>query len=156
MTGVNVVIDASDAVKKLEQLGVEIRPDELMNRIGIAGQAEINLSFRREGNDEGRWLPLKPATIAARRTGPNIGGGVKILQDTGRLLQSVTFNPRQDSVDVGAGTEYGFRHQEGQGVPRRPFLPSLKRATEIAVKVIENWLKELARRVRVGPDTGGG
>lgn len=57
----------------------------------------------------GRWI-LEPS-----------GGG--LLEHSGNLLQSITYNVSSDSVNVGSNEEYARRHQEGGGgIPARPSL----------------------------------
>lgn len=49
------------------------------------------------------------------------GGG--LLEHSGNLLQSITYNVSSDSVNVGSNEEYARRHQEGGGgIPDRPYL----------------------------------
>lgn len=94
-------------------------------------------TFRREGRPE-KWKPLSKRTIAMRRKGKGSGtfqvygaGGeslgsvstssVKILQDTGRLMTSVTSKSASSIVrssphelEVGTNVPYSVTHQRGR------------------------------------------
>ncbi len=73
---------------------------------------------------EGRpWAPLKPSTIAGRRSGPG-EGGPQILVDTGALRQRVVIATRPGEVEVGTAIFYGLYHQTGtrRNLPSRPFI----------------------------------
>lgn len=57
----------------------------------------------------GRWI-LEPS-----------GGG--LLEHSGNLLQSITYNVSRESVNVGSNEEYARRHQEGgDGIQARLYL----------------------------------
>lgn len=92
--------------------------------------AETVLCFRLQRDPYGApWKPLKPSTIAARRSGTRKGArskGAQILIDTGALRNSMNsriLGPRRFAI--GSPLKYAAVHQEGSGsIPARPFLPS--------------------------------
>ena len=67
------------------------------------------------------WKPLKAATIKQRRMSG--AGGVKILQDTGRLRGSIARYSDGDEAITGTNTIYAATHQFGRGpIPAREFI----------------------------------
>lgn len=113
-------------------------------------------TFRNEGPG---WTPLSLATLANRRRGRG-SFGVKILQDTGTLKNSMTditgsakgsyrFNNGVDRVEVGTKLIYGPTHQYGrkQGdgfIPARPFatIPSEYRS-KIRKAIAKGFIESL-------------
>ena len=139
----NILIDKSD-LRRVEKLLGAFKPDwrAVMVRTGAAGLSWINRNFQTEGAMAYRgkkWVPLRPATIALRR---NKGGPIKILQDTGELKQSATFELTQFPT---IGGRLGFtsvkarRHQMGdpkEHLPARRILPDKKQAANILVRTL--------------------
>lgn len=69
------------------------------------------------------WTPLKPATLKARRKGGKTGRSAKILQDTGRLKNSIVASSTVDRAEVGTNVIYAATHQFRRGpIPAREFL----------------------------------
>jgi len=69
--------------------------------------------FKEQKDSEGKvWAPLKPGTIKRRRMGGR--GGVKILQDTGRMRASVDRYSDRDTAITGTNTIYAATHQFGR------------------------------------------
>ncbi|MBF0192098.1 MAG: phage virion morphogenesis protein [Magnetococcales bacterium] len=95
----------------------------------IAGVMEdaVAENFEQEGRPE-RWTRLDDKTIEARRK--QGVGGIKKLQDTGRLAASITSTHDALSATMGTNTIYAAIHhfggQAGRGrkvtIPARPFL----------------------------------
>ncbi len=98
-----------------------------MDAIGLAFAERGRMSFHDETDPwGGPWAPLAPATVKARRGGGE--GGVSILRDTGRLIQSLTHEPSSEFVDIriGATDRPAPVHQFGslsRKIPARPMLP---------------------------------
>lgn len=98
-----------------------------MDAIGLAFAERGRMSFHNEADPWGApWTPLAPATIKARRDGGR--GGVSILRDTARLIQSLTHAPDEQGVDIriGATDRPAPVHQFGsvsRNIPARPMLP---------------------------------
>jgi len=137
---IEVSISGIEAVKAaLERLRkVAGAPDGIARDIGIVAERRIKRCFGSatapEIGPEGpggkgaaalgkSWAPLSEMTLMMRREGKGKGGGVKILQDTGRLKQSIASIVAGGAVTIGTGVEYGPKHQGGEGrVPARPFV----------------------------------
>jgi len=126
--GIKVTIDdevARALLGSLAQGCVDLaRP---MDAIGLAFAERARQTFHDETDPWGApWTPLAPATIKARRDAGK--GGVSILRDTGRLIQSLTHAPDEQGVDirVGATDRPAPVHQFGslsRRIPARPMLP---------------------------------
>ncbi len=124
------------------------------------GESLLNSSRERfrtsTAPDGSRWLPLKPATLAARaraaggsyKKGINRGrykkraaqavATAKPLIFSGALFGTLNYRATKDSVRVGTPLEYGATHQYGRGhIPARPFL-GLSRNDETEVVAILN------------------
>ena len=178
-SGVGVTVDSKKVQRALRTLVKELGHKRVFTELGIATRSEIDLNFQREGNDQGKWKPLAESTIERRRKGPGIGSA-KILQDIGRLKQSMTFDPNKSPhyVDVGTNVTYGKFHQEGvkrsalprgtrrtsrsprlstaggYRIPKRAFLPSAKYGENvIAKRVIDALFAEIKRKME---SAGGG
>jgi len=68
--------------------------------------------FRKESSPDGKWAPLK------YRTG-------RILQDTGRLKNSITFSSNSKTAIVGTNVNYAKQHEIGnpkKHIPQRRFM----------------------------------
>jgi phage gpG-like protein len=155
----SVVIDARKFRSRMQKLGMLIESKEITKLAGLDILAFVADNFQTEGASGGSpWQPLSPFTIARRRKGRG-GGGIKILQDTGRLKQSF-ISGRPDNVfrqfggkgiDVGTTVSYAPKHEFGDSgpprIPQRKMLPTRDRAQEIAAKSIEAIIRERTRRI---------
>jgi hypothetical protein len=104
----------------------------MMARAGLALLGRVKRAYiakARGGTDEagGRWVPLKPATIARRR-GRGKGGAtrsVEILRNTGVLLNSMhVADAGHGGVSVVAGARYTKWHHMGTAkLPQRRLWP---------------------------------
>jgi phage gpG-like protein len=50
---------------------------------------------------------------------------------------------------VGSPMEYAPAHEFGKGVPKRPMLPSKKKALGIAIDTVDKYIKEGIRQARL-------
>ena len=178
MSGVGITVDSKKVQRALRVLVKELGHKRVFTELGIATRTEIDLNFKKQGNDQSKWKALAKSTIERRRTGGGIGGPM-ILQDTGTLRNSMTFNINgQQSVDIGTEVFYGRFHQEGvkrsalprgtrrtrrsprlstagaYRIPKRAFLPSEKYAeNSIAKRVIDALFAEIKQKME---SAGGG
>ena len=147
---VKIELDNREIVAALDKIQRSSRDlHQPLDNIGAHIVSEIDLLFRDErdpyGND---WEPLSEVTIKKRRKGPRSGND-KILNDTGRLKNSITHNVLGNSVEVGTNVVYAAIHQFGAAkhslgqsspwgdVPARPFLPTSERG------VPDDWVSEI-------------
>jgi phage gpG-like protein len=179
MAQVSIKVKGADEIeRKFNKLARKVKNRvPLYKRIGVNLLNEISHTFRTETHEGKRWKPLKMSTMLARRRGPRAGKAItiarrkertvaqpKILQDTGTLRRSfvmdvsrryvkVHVDPKKRTFKegkfVGSPMEYAPFHEFGEGVPKRPMLPSKKRALEIAVKIADDYIKEGIKRVRL-------
>ncbi len=70
----------------------KIDTDKALGKLGARGQSVVLEAFNTQGI--GKWAPLKPSTINARKKGTG-GGSNKPLIDTGQLRHSITFEVRE-------------------------------------------------------------
>jgi len=93
----------------------------------------IQLNFRDEGRPA-KWRPFAPSTLKKRQGG-------KLLQDTGRMLRSISYRKLNNygievGTNLGGSNSYAATHQFGRGpIPARPFvmvqdndIPEIERA----------------------------
>jgi phage virion morphogenesis protein len=80
--------------------------------------------FDMESGPDGKWEPLSDSTLARKRAGRG-SGSPKILQDTGRMKNSIM--PSSDKngayVSTGSNVKYAPYHQEGtKNIPQREYM----------------------------------
>lgn len=107
----------------------------LLNWIGRNFESEGHLG----GGGSGGWPSLSKSTLAARRR-KGRGGG--ILMATGRLKKGTEMKMEGDQARVFNPVPYASIHQQGLGVPRRPFFPSPRQARAIVHPVLERFVEE--------------
>lgn len=161
MTGAAIrITENSDAIAAaLEQLADRADDKQpLMQEIGAALLLSTQMRFEREtGPDGNPWPPSIRARLEGGRT----------LRDSGRLVQSLTFNASSDQVELGTNVLYaavqqvgatitaktgdGLRFRIGDAwitkksvtIPARPFLGiDDDDRTEIA-EITQAWLANL-------------
>ncbi len=156
MIEVTVVTNKNKILSNFSKL--ESKMDNLsvpLKQAGLFMIGSIDKNFRSQGRPK-KWINLKPATIRQRRGG---GFAAKILQDTGRLKQSIAMSTVSKSVvKVGTSVQYGKVHQLGsvsstrrgvRVIPQRKFL-LFQESDKIAIdkifaKHISNQIKTVFR-----------
>lgn len=132
----------------------------------------VDQNFKRQGRPDQPWEPLKPETLRRRRKN---GRGAQILQDTGRLRQSVSAQRRvtDNSWEIGSNLVYSRIHQfggtvrarQGAGVlsegrkrrrsgpgsatiPARPYLPDPMTEPEqkLLARILVHYLQQRLQR----------
>ncbi len=118
-------------IKSVRKLADSVGPAGRLALYNLAGRhmvvTEIPLIFREEGPG---WKPLK------YRRG-------KILQDTGRLRDSITYRATMNDLVIGTKVRYGGYHQYGAPkahVQKRAYLKFTTRALA-AIKRL--WLRSV-------------
>lgn len=100
------------AIQRLEKLGANLDNRKLpFLKAAIYLQGSVLKNFRAQGRPNS-WAPLAPLTLALRRSGRG-GGSPRILQDTGRLMNSILPWTADDSFGVGTNVSYARLMQEG-------------------------------------------
>lgn len=93
--------------------------DSVFARCKLIMFKDVMDHFKKEEGPDGSWQKLSPLTILRRR-----GRNAKILQDTGRLRQSIAGIHGGTGAEVGTNIIYGNTHQHGdpkRNIPARTF-----------------------------------
>lgn len=111
-----------------------------LKQSGVLLLNEINGYFAQGGNpsDGGAWIPNRPATIAAK-------GSSRVLVDTGVLRGSFGIDATGNTLRIGTKVNYAEFHQEGNGVPRRPMLPSDIKVLDVLEKQYTNYIAKIEK-----------
>ena len=118
-----------EGIKQLQQK-LKVTANKLSNMrqfwssVGSYVQRQtIRERFNKEQSPDGqKWKSLAPSTIQHRKK-RHKKGNMKILQDTGELRRSITYEAENNCVKVGSKLKYARTHQFGRGkIPARPFL----------------------------------
>ncbi len=106
----------------------------------------IDAEGRLHNSSQFRWPPLSPATIAARRTGPNATLSPKPLQDTGRLKQSFQVSATEQFGLVQSRVNYASVHEDGtKNVPQRKLFPTSRQGEELVKPAYEAFIKKAVK-----------
>ena len=123
----NVEVEMDALKKRLQKMRNNLtNPSPTMQKVSTLMYKDVLTHFGKEQGDSGSWTPLK------YRKG-------KILQDTGRLRNSIKSDNTKDSASVGTSLEYAATHNYGRdNIPERKFLwlskDMLKQITDILGK----------------------
>lgn len=96
----------------------DLRP--ALANIGEQVRVQTELRWERQVDPDGvPWQPLSAFTLAWKQKNSRI---LRILESTGRLRDSITYQVLGDRVTVGTNVSYAAKHQLGINVPQRQFL----------------------------------
>lgn len=117
---IEIEIDSKSS-RNLENLFIKMetnikKPIVALKQIGAYMLGSINKNFENQGRPT-KWAPLAPSTIAGRRNKNK--ASIKILQDTGYLKNSITYDATDDEVKIGTNVIYGKTHQFGADIKTR-------------------------------------
>lgn len=119
MTDMHINLEGDENLRRLlnniKSRGKTLRVP--MKQTGILMLRSVDKNFRAQGRPN-KWKPLKQTTIDRRR---KEGRGAKILQDNGRLKQSIVYKASNNDVEIGTNVEYARIHNEG-GTVRIPAM----------------------------------
>lgn len=117
-----VEIDSSEfraAVGRLMQATDDFS-DLMAGNIADAIQTMVADAFQEQGRSGDPWPELSEKTLARRRKGKKASNSDRILQDTGRLKQSVSVGKAgPHSYEVGSNLIYARVHQFGAVIHRK-------------------------------------
>jgi len=92
--------------------------------IGLQMMKSTDKTFKEEGRP--KWTDLADSTKAQRRRGPRATRKIAILQDTGQLKRSITYEIKKPSIVRWGPSRiapYGIFHQLGtRKMPQRKFI----------------------------------
>lgn len=120
----------------------DMRP--LWQAVGMYIQRQtIKERFDKEQSPGGqKWKPLSQSTVNHRKK-RHKSGNMKILQDTGELRRSITYEAEPNSVRVGTNLKYARTHQFGRGnIPARPFLGVNDEEKKHIISMLGSYIKK--------------
>jgi len=99
-------------------------PEPHLKLIGLQMLKSTDKTFKAEGRP--KWADLADSTKARRRRGPRATRKIMILQDTGQLKRSMTYEIKKPSIVRWGPSRiapYGIFHQLGtRKMPQRKFI----------------------------------
>lgn len=109
-----------------------------LNEIGQYLLASADKGFENELDPYGiPWLPNSPSI---KRYKQSKGLILKVLQATGRMRASISYRVANNSVIVGTNVGYAYKHQVGEGVPKREFLGISDRNKQDIISILDEYL----------------
>lgn len=128
--------EVTDLLKRLYKHTRDLRPQ--MRVIGEYLLLETDKRIEDEKDVKGKaFEPLSQYTLSLKRSKGRI---LKILQDTGRLRDSINYEARRDSVSIGSPLEYAKKPQLGIGQPIRQYLGISKENEDEIIAILEGEL----------------
>ena len=100
--------EVKELLSRIQTKAKNLRP--VMSIIGEIVQTSIQRNFEAGGRPK-KWKPLSPATIARRKEQGRWPG--KILAIRGGLFRSITYQAKNDRVEIGANIKYAALHHFG-------------------------------------------
>jgi len=139
---ISIQIDNLPEVKRhFEELRQRAKnPETAMEICAVKGWRDVIKHFAAEEGSDGKWDPLKPATLLSRRH-----GGSKPLQDTGLLRQSTRYRVLQSEAHVYNDVKYAGTHNYGlskKNIPKREFMWLSNVAKLSIIKTIKKYIVE--------------
>lgn len=129
---VDVEFDADDAIARLTRAEEALtESQEMYMAIAQALESETEANFAAQGRPS--WVPLAPATIAARNKRNNGSSTLRILQDAGILAASISSEYGDDYALIGAGgaaSGYAAIQQFGGTIDRAPYSTRVRLRTD--------------------------
>ena len=143
---INIQADGLNNVRqKLKTIADKLRDmRQLWQAVGMYIQRQtIRERFDKEQSPGGqKWKPLSQATLK-KRSARHKTGNVRILQDTGELRRSITYEAEPNSVRVGTNLKYARTHQFGRGnIPARPFLGVNDEERQHIISMLGSYIKK--------------
>lgn len=126
---INFNINPDEFNKQLAKIAEEsykkINFPRIYRGIGEVLQTSINFQMEDEGGYFGsKWSSLAPSTIQQRQRKGKWPG--KIMQVTGRLKSSFTYNINGNNLTIGTNLDYAkYLHHGTSRMPARPLFASL-------------------------------
>jgi phage virion morphogenesis protein len=115
-------------------------PEPAFREIGEYMLLSTDENFEKETDPYGvPWIPNSPYTLARKRAAGRIE---KVLQNTGIMRASVTYQASRDRVIIGTNDKKAAKHQLGIGVPQRQFLGIGKEDKAEIIKILATYLSD--------------
>lgn len=122
------VVGLDTFLRRLNKLEDNLKDEALnkiLNQLGAKWTGEIKLNFTKSYDPYGKkWPSLKAGGRMIKKGKKRVlDKSAKPLLDTGRLVGSINFNVKDEKLEIGTPVFYSQFHQNGEGVPKRAFLP---------------------------------
>lgn len=101
---------------RLKRFLARIGPAPLLRVAGEVMRGSIKRTFREQGSPAGSWPPLAASTLKRGRG----GAGRKMLIQSGRLKNSVTYTVSGNTLTIGTNLTYAAIQQLGGEAGRKP------------------------------------
>jgi phage virion morphogenesis protein len=134
-------------LSSLRRLAVEMsNPAPAMKLVGQLAQREVVRQYRLEKDPQDRpWKPLSAATLKSRRNRNK--SSIKILIDTGRLVNSINSQASGNEARVGTNVGYAPFHNFGtRKMPQREFMGLTPRALDMIVQRLSDFVTRALRQ----------
>jgi phage virion morphogenesis protein len=138
--------EIQNQLQELERRLSDLTP--VYKDIGETVVLQTDSRFREEKDPNGiPWKKLSPYTLRLKAQQRRIQ---KILQSTGRLRASITYQADRKGVTVGTNVSYAAKHQlggkeNGRVIPQRQFLGIGDVDKEEIIAILNEWL-DLTRK----------
>ena len=109
-----MISDLKQVNRRLKKLKNMHDSTFLTGKIAHDMKKEVALRFRRQEDKDGKaWTELSKNTILRRKRGKKKKGDAKILQDTGKLRNSISVGNTKTKAIVGTNLIYATTHHFG-------------------------------------------
>jgi phage gpG-like protein len=105
----NITVNDKALQISLKNFSARIQPPPLLKIAGEVMRGSIERTFREQGSPAGSWAPLAASTLKRGKG----GAGRKILIQSGRLKNSMTYQVNGDTLTIGTNLAYAQIQQEG-------------------------------------------
>ena len=155
---IKIVSDLKQVNRRLEKLKNMHDSTFLTGKIAHDMKKEVALRFRNQEDKDGKaWAELSKNTILRRKRSKKKKGSAKILQDTGKLRNSISVGNTRTKAIVGTNLIYATTHQFGAErrvmtaksktgytffpvtIPARPFMGLSKKQKTRYREWIRKW-----------------
>lgn len=130
MTMIKMTFDASDAIKRFEDIGKNLaNPEKTMKIVAVEAQKGVLNNFDTSTGRNGKWPTWSRVEKGKRvyyNSRPYGRGGSKLLLDTGLLRSSIQYRAINREAHVYTNISYANYHEQAKlnlkNIPRRDFL----------------------------------
>ncbi len=106
----------------------------------LVASTQTRLKDEKRSPDGAPWADYKSAQYAWQKAKKSSGG---LLEYSGMLIRSMTYNADSQSLVVGSNKEYAARHQfGGGGIAARPFLGISRKDNEVIKDLIISYYEK--------------
>jgi phage virion morphogenesis protein len=133
MTQFNITVNDKPAQIALTNFTERVlrHPEPLLNIAGEVMRGSIETTFRTQGSPSGSWPALSPSTLRRGRGGL----GRKILIQSGRLKNTITYQVAGNTLTIGSNLKYaGIQQHGGEAGRKGPFKKKHGRRARIPAR----------------------